>query len=421
MRLLYLLHQYLPDHVGGTELYTHWLTKALQAQGQHQIAIFHRRSAPGAGLSHRIEAGIDIWSAWHEPFTPFNRFTATFTDPALTDNFRRVLDATRPELVHIQHFMGLPVQIVHELQRRGIPYVVTLWDFWWVCANAQLLTNDSEEICDGPRAYLNCARCALARSNRSPLAPALPVLALPLALRTQRLRRILSGAARLIAPAHFVRDWYAAQAIATDRLTVIPPGLDYPTDLRWSQGSWVGKRPFRIGYIGGLSRQKGVHVLVEAFQNLAEDTELWLAGDPQFDPAYTASLQQLANARVRFLGRLNRAAIWRMLAQIDLVVVSSMWYETFCFVISEAFAAGVPVVATDLGVLAERVRPNIDGLLVPPGDVAALRATLQQVYQEPEQLIRLRSGIQPVLTMTDHAKVIYQEYRRLLADGPTAV
>ncbi len=62
MNILHLIHQYLPDHVGGTELYTQWLTRALQQQG-HIVAIFHRRSADGTGFAQREEDGQHIGSA----------------------------------------------------------------------------------------------------------------------------------------------------------------------------------------------------------------------------------------------------------------------------------------------------------------------------------------------------------------------
>lgn len=418
MHLLHLLHQYLPEHVGGTELYTQALSHSLQQRG-HDVTIFHRRSAAKSGFERATEAGGNVYAAWNGPFQPTRRFLATFGDRTLAGAFRKALDEIRPDLVHIQHLMGLPTAVVAELRRRNIPYVVTLWDFWWVCANAQLLTNDSQQLCDGPRAFLNCARCALARAGLPQFSPALPLLALPLARRNQLLRQLLAGAARLIVPANFVRDWYAGHGIPTDRLVVIPPGLDYPPGLAARSLTPRGdnaERPFRIGYIGGLAPQKGVHILLEAFAGLTETAELRIAGDTSFDPAYMARLRQLAGPGVQFLGKLDRTAVWQMLNQVDVVVVTSLWYETFVFVISEAFAAGVPVIASDLGVLSERVRHEMDGLLVPPGDAGALRAALETLQQEPARLAALRQGIEPVHTLEQHVDAVEALYREVLRE-----
>jgi glycosyltransferase involved in cell wall biosynthesis len=406
VRILHLVHQYLPDKAGGTEFYTHWLAHELNGRG-HQVSIFYRRSQEGTGMARRQEDGVTVWAAWNGLLDPRRRLTATFADRPIAQAFEQVLAETRPELIHVQHLMGLPAVMLQSLAQQRIPYLITLWDFWWVCANAQLLTNYSQEICDGPQAFLNCARCALARNGRSQwFLPALPLLAAPLAWRNRLLRQVLAHAHRLIAPAAFVRDWYAAHGAPLDKIVVAPPGLDYPKEIARS----TAERPFRVGYVGGLSWQKGVHILVEAFQGLPGAAELWLAGDTTFDPQYVTRLRQLSDSRVNFLGQLDRGALWPMLAQVDVVVAPSLWYETFCFVVSEAFAVGVPVIVSDLGVLAERVVDGQDGLLVPPGDVDALRAALIRLQQSPALLAHLRAGIPPVRTMADHLQDVLALY-----------
>jgi glycosyltransferase involved in cell wall biosynthesis len=156
--------------------------------------------------------------------------------------------------------------------------------------------------------------------------------------------------------------------------------------------------------------------LLEAFNKLGENTELWIGGDETAAPDYAARLHRLASTNVRFLGQLQRTEVWKILAQVDVLVVPSMWYETFAFVISEAFAAGVPVVASRLGPLADRVRDGVDGLLVSPGDVEALQKTLLRFREDPTLLSRLRSGIRPVCTIEDHVRDIESIYRAVLPD-----
>lgn len=412
MRILHVVHQYLPEQIGGTELYTHWLTQELSGR-DHELAIFHRRSAAGAGVHRRRENKVEVWSAWNGRFQPTNHFLSTFRNPPLQKAFIDTLDTFNPHVVHIEHLMGLPVTLLTTLQRRRIPYIVTLHDFWWVCANAQLITNDTQEVCAGPDRFRNCARCAVARSPNPALRIARPVLTAPLSQRNRLLKNGLRHAACLIAPAPFVQNWYTDHDIPTTHMTVVHPGLDYPADIPEHHEK---SRPFRIGYIGGLASQKGVHTLIKAFTNLStplpdQPAELWIAGDLTVDPDYVIHLRQLAAENVRFLGQLDRDVIWKMLAELDVVVVPSLWYETFCFVISEAFSVGVPVIASDLGVLADRVRPGVDGLLFPPGDARALTAILGQCRDDPELLPRLQANIKPGPTVaqhTDQIEAIYQ-------------
>jgi len=420
MRILYVVHQYMPEHVGGTELYTRWLTHALSRRG-HQITIFHRRSAEGIGQEERAEEeGVRVLTAWAGVVNPTRRFLATFRDPPMACTFQHVLEEADPELVHIEHLMGLPVSLVRSIRRRGIPFVITLWDFWWVCANAQLLTNYSQEICDGPGEYLNCARCALTRARHPRLWLALPPLIGLLAWRNRLLRRIMQKADALIAPTEFVRRWYATYLfkhnVPTKDLLVLQPGLELPTVTSRKRQRTNGS--VRFAYIGGLSWQKGVHILVEAFSGVRGHGELWIAGDESFDPTYVARLRAQATPEVRFLGRLTREEVWETLAQVDVVLVSSLWYETFSFIVSEAFTAGAIVVASRLGPLADRVRDGVDGLLVPPGDIAGWRSALQRLVDDPDLLARLRANVRPPMSLEEHANSIESLYIQLVEKTP---
>jgi glycosyltransferase involved in cell wall biosynthesis len=409
MKILHLVHQYLPEQVGGTEFYTNWVAHRLAQRG-HQVDIFYRRYVDGAGSDSRFDGdGVRVWASWSGNLSPNRRFLATFHEKNILGTFRRVVQVVQPELVHIQHLMGLPVALVNHLRQCHIPFIITLHDYWWICANAQLLTNYSQELCDGPHRYLNCARCALARAGHPKLWPAVPALAGSLAWRNHLLRQAMNAAHKLITPSRFARDWHAAHGVHAHKLQVIPHGLDLPSHhLRQPQEQ---RALLRIAYIGGLSWQKGIHILVEAFRELEAGAELWIAGDETTDPTYVSNLRALAPPQVRFLGRLTRESVWDTLAQVDVVVVPTLWYETFSFIVSEAFAAGVPVVASRLGPLVDRVSDEVDGLLVPPGDPQALRRALLRFWQEPDLLARLRAGIRPIRTLDDHVTELESVYK----------
>jgi glycosyltransferase involved in cell wall biosynthesis len=413
VRILHLVHQYMPEYVGGTEFYTQWLAHELSRR-EHQATIFYRRSAKGTGQEHRMEQDVHVWAAWADTLNPTRRFSATFGDRPIERAFEHVLEETRPDLVHVQHLMGLPTALLRPIRQRDIPFVITLHDYWWVCANAQLLTNYSQHVCDGPRAYLNCARCALARVDRPWLWPLLPFMAGSLAWRNHSLHGAMMAADRLIAPTEFVRRWYVAHGTPADKLVMIPHGLPLPAQI--PQARRESDAPVRFAYIGGLSWQKGVHTIVEAFDEISGPRELWIAGDESFDPDYVARLRAQAGPNVRFLGRLTREQVWETLAQVDVVLVPSLWYETFSFIVSEAFAASVPVVASQLGPLADRVRDGVDGLLIPPRNVDAWRTALQRLLDEPDLLARLRANVRPPTMLTEHVDQIESLYADIAQD-----
>lgn len=412
MRILHIVHQYPPEFIGGVELNTQRLVTE-QTRAGHEVALFYRRSAEGVGLERwEEESGGEIWAAHTGRAEPTARFLATFRHPALLNAFEQVLATVRPDIVHLQHLLGLPAGLVGRIQRAGVPFVVTLHDYWWLCANAQLLTNDTETICEGPAAWINCGRCALARAGQSThLAPALAPL---FAYRHHRLRPILAAARALIVPTPFTRDLYVRlMGLETSSIRVIPYGIPVPADTPPAPAP-RDSAALRVVYVGGIARQKGVHVLLEAVRGLRAPLSLTLYGDLAAFPDYAAELRGLADERVTFAGRLPNERLLAALAGADGVVVPSIWYETAAMVIQEAFAAGVPVIASDLGALHDRVRHEEDGLLVPPNDPLALRAVLQRLLDEPALLPRLRVGIRPVDRIETQARAVEALYQEIV-------
>jgi glycosyltransferase involved in cell wall biosynthesis len=411
MRILQLTHQYPPDHIGGTELYTQSLATAL-AQRHHHVAVFTRRDRPGQGWDCLTHDNVQVYSAWDGVMSPSRRYLTFLGNGALTGAFDTVLDQFRPDLVHVQHLFGLPTTFIRTLQKRRIPYLVTLWDYWWVCANANLLTNYSQENCHGPQAYLNCTHCVVARAGQGKAWVAAPAIIASLAWRGHLLKQILQQAATVIAPSRFVQDWYKAHGLTTANLQVLGSGIESPPKHFASRVRPAGM-PLRLLYLGGIAPLKGIHILLQAFQQVKGAVELWIGGNTNVDPSYTAQLQQLATAQTRFLGSLNRSQIWATLAQVDAVVVPSLSYETYCFVAREAFAAGIPVLAAAIGALSEVVQDNLNGLLLPPGDIEAWRVTIQRCVDTPDLLSDFQKNIpvQPTVAQhVDQIETIYQTY-----------
>jgi glycosyltransferase involved in cell wall biosynthesis len=108
------------------------------------------------------------------------------------------------------------------------------------------------------------------------------------------------------------------------------------------------------------------------------------------------------------------------LAWADYLVVPSLWWENSPVTIQEAFAAGVPVIASRLGALEEKVRDGVSGLLFEPGSVADLVRVLRRTSDEPELLPRLRAGIPPIVTIADHAAQLEALYAQVIEEAHVA-
>lgn len=418
MRILHVVHQYPPDHIAGTELYTRWLANC-QAEANHHVAVFtplnrHKSIQPDSTL----EEGVRIYRRSVGARSSTAVFLNSFRQTQLTEDFTAVLAVEQPEIVHIQHLMGLPVAIPAALRQMGVPYVIFLHDYWYGCANGQLLTNDRQLACEGPDPrFHNCGRCAVARAGLEPAAGLLGPLTAPLMRRrNELLGDVFDGAARLIAPNEFVMQTYKAMGFSMDRMVIIPMGVESPPMAGRSTTRRAGSGGLRLGYLGSISPQKGLHVLVEAMNGLPPDQiALDIYGDLSVFPDYAAGLQQRAtHPGIHFGGRLDRAQVWAALAELDALIFPTLWYEASPFIIREAFAAGVPIIASKIGAPATMIRDGIDGFLFPAGDASALRSILAMILSQPSRLDEMRRAIMPPPTLAEHAATIEKLYREVI-------
>lgn len=150
------------------------------------------------------------------------------------------------------------------------------------------------------------------------------------------------------------------------------------------------KEVMTVGMVGRLAPWKGQHVFLRAFASVFRDQEAQarVIGSAMFgDDNYAAELPRLAerlgiDSQVDFRG--FREDVWRELRELDVLVHASVVPEPFGQVVLEGMGVGLPVVATAAGGPAELIRDSIDGLLVPPGDIAALAKALRRLRDDPE-------------------------------------
>lgn len=420
LKILHIVHQYAPDFIGGTELYTATLA-AKQVNLGHQVSVFVP-SPQINGAEKIVEDGITVYRVLCGPRSANQVFaTPIFGSNQISAAFSRCLAETQPDIVHIQHLMGVPAGLTAQLVKDKIPYVVTLHDYWYGCANGQLLTNTDQTICDGPNTlFTNCGRCAFARAGRPTLGRVLaPTLSPLIAYRQNKLRNVLSHAQAVIPPTHFVQSAYEKMGFDTSNFEHIPHGIEVPAALvAAAQASAAELRatiPAKLNlvYIGGISPQKGLHTLIEAFNHLPADAQLTIYGDLSKFPDYVSHLQRLIrHPAITLAGHLARTEVWNAIASADFVVIPTHWFEASPLIIDEVFAVGTPILASDIGSVSEKVRHNEDGWLVPPGDAQAWKDVIDMIYAQPELRGKLRANIRPIFSQEEHLERIMALYEK---------
>jgi len=172
-----------------------------------------------------------------------------------------------------------------------------------------------------------------------------------------------------------------------------------------------------FGYIGVVDPVKGIHHLVEAFEPLT-NAELHIYGGETDYAPYPDRGKFLAQLRrsphIRMMGRYEHRDVGRILSEVDVVVVPSIWYENAPLVIREAFLAKKPVVTAAFGGMPEWIQDGVNGVLFRPRDVADLRRTLARFIADPSLVTQLSGHFPAVQSIAADAAVIEGYYRSLL-------
>jgi glycosyltransferase involved in cell wall biosynthesis len=417
VRIALIVHKFPPASVGGTEIYTLNLARELSRRS-HEVFVFYRddQAADGRGemaweeregfRACRVGRALDVRSA-----PAFAQFLDTFSNRDVEQAFRHFLDEAEPDVAHFQHVMSLSYRLIGLVKRLGLPTLLTLHDYWFICANSQLIWPDAQ-VCRGKALGLNCARCALARIE-SPLIQPLRLLVAPLfQVRDALVRRAALQADRLIAPSRFLIRQYIEAGFPADRFTYLENGINVERIRQYPrQPSEDGR--VRFTFLGSLAWQKGVHVLVEAFRRIpAEKGVLRIYGDPTVFPGYAQELKRIADpSNTLFEGAVPNAEVGRVLAETDWVVVPSLWYENSPIVIQEAFAAGVPVIASNMGALPEKI--GSAGWLFPVGDVDRLQGLLKHATSKgaPPKAVEGKVALKPIAEVVRQLVELYCNVR----------
>jgi len=233
---------------------------------------------------------------------------------------------------------------------------------------------------------------------RAGLAPTPARRAHALVSRKEQMFAALRSASAVIAPSRFLRSMFEAQGFPAGAIRHLPYGLDLTRLQSMPASRKRGRRradPLTVGYVGSISRHKGVHLAIQAvLASGRDDVRLSIHGGLDSHPDYSEELKALAagDPRIAFRGRFESNELGGVLAQLDVLAVPSLWYENTPFSMLEALHFGLPVLASDLGGLAEVVQHEKNGLLFKAGDVAALAAHIGRLAADRSLLQSLAAG-----------------------------
>lgn len=445
MKIIHCLIHYFPFHMAGTEVYTHTLATLQKKDGLEVSVItpFIDHLSPGNIQEHYVYDGIDVYQ-FIETGNPSD--TDLYTGqkaPEGIGNFISLLKKLQPDIVHFHEINisnSFCMEHVKAAKQYGAKVFYTMHLSALTCYTNVLVRN--KKPCGGRLITGTCTACsyntlfnipypaarplsliataatALGISNRLKKGRLKTMLSVPLIL--ERKKKDIALAVQYIDKLVCLTDWYKKMLlqnnIPAEKIAVIKQAL--PHDRKESTG--IEKKitantgPVKLVFIGRLQPQKGVLMLIKAVAAFpAGQFTLDIYGKEEVNADYFTQCISAVNKApgITWRGAIQRAEVINVLGRYDMLCLPSAFSEMSPLVIQEAFAAGIPVLASRVYGNAEQVKHGVNGLLFDMNSAAALTEQLSFILANRGLLYQMQRNISAPASFD----TVYKQYMQLYA------
>jgi glycosyltransferase involved in cell wall biosynthesis len=437
MRIVLCSQAFKAPLVGGVDVYTDRLARALNSLG-HQVLVL---AVDGSGETEHpiIEPdhlnGLEIqrlvFDLRQRPARAFDLLEA----PELRQLAREALASFRAELLIMMNFYLPTFSLVEAALDLDLPVVHVATDFLPICRRGTFIRWHGRS-CEVGESLHHCSECyvshrlmgrsassvmrILPEESLASLAGAAATGGVKLALRplagyfrqvrwmAGRLERLqpLREAIRLVlAPTRFTEQMFLENGFRADQVRFLPFGIE--PDRPAASTPPPQETHAKFLFVGRLQPYKGLHVLLDAFNGLADpqDAKLVIYGTFDGHDQYYSDLEKKirGNPQIEFRGRIAPEDLPQAFAEAGYFILPSTWHENSPLIVLDALQSQTPVISSAIGGITDIIEHDVNGLLFPMGNVDALKHLLQQAIHEPGLLARLQ---QPVAlpTIADYAQ-----------------
>jgi GT2 family glycosyltransferase/uncharacterized small protein (DUF1192 family) len=337
------------------------------------------------------------------------RARALISDEVTEKTFSKILDDYRPDIIHFQHLLGMPLSLIKIASEHSVKIVITIHDGYFLCPDFVLLES-GEKYCDG---CTDLRRCDLCLNSRYDLTPGFQKK------WRETCRAMLELADRIIVPSDYQRDLYV-RVLSLDRrhITVIEHAIPsrQPISINISRST----KPLRVGFVGHVDEiAKGRDLILKLLQENTEvDTEWHFFGEGSDIRGHLRDANIKPQGKLFFHGYYKEGGLPSNLtnAGITVVVLPTIAYESYSYVLTEVWRAGIPVIATEIAAIGARIRKNGGGWLYPLGsDASTILKILDRIRADPNEY---RSKLREIKSMksegfTEHISKYQELYKEL--------
>jgi glycosyltransferase involved in cell wall biosynthesis len=332
----------------------------LRSRG-HQVLLFQASNDDVNGANPLVLLGNTIWNRQKY------------------QQLRELLRRERPDVMHVHNtFPVISPAAYYAANAEGVPVVQTLHNYRMLCPAATFFRDGHVcEDCLSHSIPLPGVMHSCYRGNRMASAAAAAMLA------THNYKQTWSKAVSgYIALTDFARDKFVEGGFPADRIFV------KPNYLQSDPGMGEGSGHYAL-FVGRLTPEKGISTLLDAWRQVGTGLPLQIAGDGPMAGEVDKAAAEMDS--VTWLKWLPRAEILDRMKNASMLILPSTWYEGFPMIIAEAFAVGLPVIASNLGSMASVVRHQRTGLHFQPGDAKDLAEKVRWFLAHPEFASRMRT------------------------------
>lgn len=345
---------------------------------------------------------------WRKPWFLFR--DACF-NPRTYRAARTLIAESQPDLAHIHNtFLWSSPSVYQACFEAGIGVVQTLHNFRFLCPAGTFFRDG--HVCE------DCVETGLGASVRHRCWRGSYPGSMAMKRTVERFDKdgaIIKKIRLFVTPSEFSRGKFIESGWDPRRIVVKPNCIENPDEVpRFEDGEYAL-------FVGGLFDYKGIRALLAAWAE-PMPFQLKIAGD---GPLEGLVREAARGPRVQWLGRLRRDEVIARMKGARCVIVPSECYETFSCVIAEAFACGVPVIASDHGAMRELVKENLTGFLFTPADPVSLRKKVHQLADTVHDgryaaMVRaVREKYEKELTPERNFRLLEEIYHRALAPAET--
>ncbi len=391
LKILIASHSHPEISNGGAEIAAYQLYKGLQG---------HDEVAETWYLGCDREAGADKPGAvLTQPFPDrheylystgaFEWFKFANRDPRFPHEFKKLLRELQPDIVHFHHHINFGVEAFHHV-REVLPQakiLLTLHEYLGICNHyGQMVTTGHFSLCY-ESSPARCRNCFPEYSKAD------------FFLRKLYIQRFFNLVDRFVSPSHFLAARYIDWGIAPEKMIVLENMM--PHVARGTIAPPPADGALRLGFFGQISKLKGIDVLFDAAVMLEKeevtDVSFEIFGDyrgqpPELQEGFLKRLDK-AGANIRFNGPYDRQRVDGLMQSVHAVIMPSVWWENSPVVIQEALRNRRPVICSDIGGMAEKVRDGVDGFHFSAGNPTALASLVKRLVADRAVLAELTAGL----------------------------